>query len=119
MSQSSIAASTAATMPTMICTTAAVVPANPRIHGDTSTHSPTSRFNHSYHTANAANPAIDRAATIMPQMYALVAAGPEVNPNIHGDTNRKAPRMRFRTSQIFGFDHSVMVTSEGELKPSP
>ncbi len=54
-----------------MATCAAVVLVKPSTQGETSTQSPTTRLNHSSHTANAANAPIERIAITMPLIMAF------------------------------------------------
>src|SRR5207248_2102654 len=98
-------------MPITTWTVIAVVPWNPSAHGDTIAQSPATRFSHSSHTANAARAAMERIAMTMPVTQASWDSCPAANPNIHGDENRIAPRIRFARSQYFSFDHTFMTSS--------
>src|SRR5882757_8701542 len=87
----------------------AVVPWKPNTQGDTSVHNPTIRFSHSSQTANAANAAIARIAITRPERVAFWEIFPAAKPNIHGETNRIAPRTRLATSHNFALVQSFMT----------
>src|SRR5258706_8042775 len=87
----------------------AVVPWKPNTQGDTIVHNPTIRFSHSSQTANAANAAIARIAITRPERVAFWEIFPAAKPNIHGETNRIAPRTRLATSHNFALVQSFMT----------
>src|SRR6266478_6224479 len=109
--QSSMAAMMATVAPMTTWTVIAVVPWKPNIQGETSVHNPTMRFSHSSHMANAASAAIASAAMAMPAILAFSEALPASNPNIQGETNKIAPRIRFATSHNFAFVQVFMTPS--------
>src|SRR6266568_3464743 len=107
-----MAARTATAMPTTTWIVIAVLaPWNPSTQGATSVHKPTIRFSHSSHTAKAASAAMASTAIAIPAMYAFWEAAPASKPNIQGEQNRNAPRIRFATSHNFAFVQFSMTSS--------
>jgi hypothetical protein len=54
----------------------------------------------------------------MPAMLAFSEARPALNPNIQGDRNRTAPRIKFATSHNFAFVQLSMTTSIEKVSPA-
>src|ERR1700746_3438345 len=96
---------------------ALVLASKPNSQGDTRVQRPTTRFNHSSHTAKAASAAIASAATTMPAIVAFSAAVVPPNPKIQGDRNRKAPRIRLATSQYLAFVQFAIHTLHRRCPP--
>src|ERR1700745_381518 len=117
--QSSIAARMATAAPMITWTVIAVVPWKPNTQGETSVHKPTMRFSHSSQTANAAKAAIASTAITMPAIKAFSEAIPVPYPNIHGEKNRMAPRIRLATSHHFAFVQFSIMTPSTEGFPVP
>src|SRR6266404_6316699 len=115
--QSSIAAMMATAAPMTTCTVIAVVPWKPNTQGETSVHNPTMRFSHSSQMANAVSAAIAIATMAIPAILAFPEALPASNPNIQGETNKIAPRIRFATSHNFAFVQFSMTPSIERFPP--
>src|ERR1700674_3677552 len=116
MIQISTAARIATAAPMITCTVIAVVPGKPNTQGETSVHNPTMRFSHSSQIAKAARAATASTAIAMPAILAFSEAFPASNPNIQGEKNRHAPRIRFATSQNFALLQLSMAPSVEGLK---
>src|SRR5258706_10810393 len=77
------------------------------------------RFSHSSQIAKAARAAMASTAITMPAILAFSEALPAPNPNIQGEKNRTAPRIRFATSQSFVLLQFSMAPSIERFQHDP